>query len=426
MILWLLSSIAFGWLVKYRVAEGSRFRAIGSIAVDAASIPSTLAAIVRGTKTGEASSTRLPRPDGFASPRTKASQDYFLAARYLAQQNRYVVQLLRVPDNIPLRTYAPDIIEINGRSKLRSPLLNLARDRAPNRYRLSHPLLMEDGGLIFQDSGPLVRIDACSKVIWTLDGIFHHSIERDADGILWVPYTPAASNRPGVRNVFRDDGLARISPDGRLLSVVLLMDILRENGLAYIVESQPYADDPLHLNDIEPILETGPFWSKGDVFLSLRHQSLVMLYRPSTGKVIWHKQGPWRMQHDINVIDKNRISVFDNRVKFSDKSTVDESNNIIIYDFISNTIDESWVSAFRDNDIRTVTQGRGTPLPNGDFFVEETENGRALRMSKDGTLRWDYVTANSEMERLYLAWSRFIDFEKDSKAIEAARTMKCH
>ena len=37
-----------------------------------------------------------------------------------------------------------------------------------------------------------------------------------------------------------------------------------------------------------------------------------MLYRPSTNKVIWFKQGPWRFQHDVDIINKNTIAIFDN------------------------------------------------------------------------------------------------------------------
>ena len=48
-----------------------------------------------------------------------------------------------------------------------------------------------------------------------------------------------------------------------------------------------YLDDGLHLNDIQPALTDSPYWKKGDLFLSLRHKSLILLYRPSTGKIIW-------------------------------------------------------------------------------------------------------------------------------------------
>jgi Arylsulfotransferase (ASST) len=290
---------------------------------------------------------------------------------------------------------------------------------------MSHPLLMEDGGIVFQDSGPLVRIDACSRIVWTIDGIFHHSIERDSLGNLWVPYTPLRSKRAGFGAKFRDDAIAHVSPGGRLLSTVYLFDILVKNGLGGLFESHPYLDDPFHLNDIEPVLTSGPYWKAGDVFLSLRHLSLIMLYRPSTGKIIWWKQGPWRMQHDVNILDSQRISIFDNHARFSSDSRVDGHNNLLIYDFATTRLDDSWNTAFADNSIQTFTQGRGKVLPDGEVFVEDTENGRLLRMAKDGRLRWDYVAADQTMARLFLAWSRVLDITEDAKGIGAAQNRKC-
>ena len=45
----------------------------------------------------------------------------------------------------------------------------------------------EDGGLIFQSYSPLVKIDACSRLVWINDeDLFDHSIERDDSGMFWI------------------------------------------------------------------------------------------------------------------------------------------------------------------------------------------------------------------------------------------------
>jgi hypothetical protein len=50
-----------------------------------------------------------------------------------------------------------------------------------------------------------------------------------------------------------------------------------------------------------------------DLFLSLpRSSSNVILYRPATNKVIWRKDGPWSRQHDVDILDNHRISIFNN------------------------------------------------------------------------------------------------------------------
>ena len=67
-----------------------------------------------------------------------------------------------------------------------------------------------------------------------------------------------------------------------------ISQILIENGLEHLLftskEIYRFNTDPIHLNDIQPVNFDGEFWKKGDVFFSLRHQSMILLYRPSTNK----------------------------------------------------------------------------------------------------------------------------------------------
>ena len=70
-----------------------------------------------------------------------------------------------------------------------------------------------------------------------------------------------------------------------------------------------YENDPIHLNDIQPVDFDGDYWKKGDVFLSIRNQSMIMLYRPSTNQIIWIGNGPYLHQHDVDIIDDHRIAI---------------------------------------------------------------------------------------------------------------------
>ena len=83
-----------------------------------------------------------------------------------------------------------------------------------------------------------------------------------------------------------------------------VIEILVKNGMGHpIYGTDSMTDDPVHLNDIQPVNENGIFWNVGDVFLSIRNLSLVLLYRPSTNEILWHSQAPWLYQHDINILD---------------------------------------------------------------------------------------------------------------------------
>ena len=69
---------------------------------------------------------------------------------------------------------------------------------------------------------------------------------------------------------------------------------------------------------------------------------MILLYRPSTNKIIWKKTGPFFHQHDVNILDNHRISVFNNNSKdFVDDNIVDGHNEVIIYDFKTDEVDET-------------------------------------------------------------------------------------
>ena len=268
------------------------------------------------------------------------------------------------------------------------------------RYRMIHPLPMRDGGLIFKDHGsPLVRIDACGNVLWSeTSARYHHSVEMSGTDAVWTGSgSPPRKLRPELKvdDGFQDDAPAEVSLDGKVLRVISLTDLLIHAGM----ESEFLTDllggtlkDPIHLNDIQPVREDGPYWRKGDLFLSFRHMSTVLLYRPSTNEVLWWRRGPWLAQHDVDVIDDHRISVFSNNTYDAGKGPfVQGHNQVMVYDFDTDSVSMPFDEAMERLDVKTVTEGLADWLPNGAIFIEEDNNGRAMFISPDNQLLAEYV-----------------------------------
>ena len=111
-----------------------------------------------------------------------------------------------------------------------------------------------------------------------------------------------------------------------------VFEILKENYLENLIVTAKETGNPIHLNDIQPVLQDSKFWMKGDLFLSLRNLSMVLLYRPSTNKILWYQQGPWVYQHDVDIINKSNIAIFNNNMNL-EKTGVNGFNNTIIYNF---------------------------------------------------------------------------------------------
>lgn len=373
---------------------------------------------------------RAQRFEGQAGLSAGAADDgAVILSRYDGDAKRGVVELVENATGEVLHAWRPDIRAINARSKLPAEVVNLSRDFPARRYVLHHPYAFDDGSLLFHGMGsPLVRIDACSRVMWTLDGDFHHSIERDADGHFW---TAENLHPPTLHNVdakFEDNAITRFSAEGAVLFRKSVGQILIDNGLRHLIYSnETYETDPIHINDVQPVQADGPYWRKGDVFLSLRHLSMVALYRPSTNDIVWSKQGPWMMQHDVDIVSDHEIAIFNNDAMATPHGPKTRgASAITVYDFAADAMREPFRAGFEKHSIRTETAGLFRLLPGGAVMVEEHDYGRLLAIDAGGALRWTFINRAPKDGRVFqLGWSRFLAKDRAGKLEDAVAAAAC-
>ena len=362
---------------------------------------------------------------------------YLLLARYDVNKKRSVTEIINIKDGKVLHTWEPDIEKINTYSKLPKKIY-LKRDNNIKRYLMYHPLLLSNGDLIMHSNDtPLIKLSICSKMIWHVDKPFHHSTELDHEQNIWSPSIifPAKTDSFEIDHnrsdggFFREDSIDKISQDGKILFSKSLIEIFIDNNLErYIFPTgNEYGNnlDPFHLNDIQPAVTDSKYWKKGDLFLSLKHLSMILLYRPSTNKIIWFKQGPWVFQHDVDIINNKQIAVFDNNRDDLIKFKVNESNETLIYDFEKDIIISPYKKGYIKNQIKTPSQGLSQILENGDIFVEDTDHGRILRMDKMGNIKWQYVNREPNGYVYRISWSRFLSEKFYSSTIEKIINTAC-
>ena len=405
-----------------------------------ASIPSLLKEIIFEFDHFVIDVNRFDEEKGFKKVSNKSDDlsGYLLLSRFDYKKKRSVVELVEIKTEKVLNTWEPEINKINSYSKLPEEVFFLRRDHSLHRYRMFHPLLLDNGDLIVHSSSPLLKLDICSKVKWIVDDAYHHSNELDAEGNIWVPSWSYPIKTKGVsldynnkainafEPFFHDDAINKISNDGEVLFSKTIISILQENNLEHLIFPIGENKDPIHLNDIQPTLKDSKFWKKGDVFLSMRNISLVMLYRPSTNKIIWHKQFPWVNQHDVDIINNHQISIFDNNSDDFLKAYVDGSNETLIYDFEKDEVFSPYREAFLKNEIKTKMEGLSEILKNGDIFVEETSWGRIIRMDKKGNIKWQFINREENGKVYKLNWSRFLDEESYNSVVKKINEKKCN
>ena len=419
-------TIIFGTVVRYEKSLVKRFERITKTALFLSEIPSNLQSIFFSNQLRVQG--RFPAINGFNGiPNSKES--YLLQSKYDGDLREGIVELIDLRNFEVLHTWNPNINEFNRLVKKVNEFKYLRRDGNDSRALLRHPILLEDGGLVFNNMA-LRKINACSNLLFQNEKyVFHHSLESDLEGNIWVPSLIYPQSLP-IEKVGRetreeggysDDGIVKLSSNGKILYEKSVSQILIDNGLEYLLFSvgdSNFALDPIHLNDIQPVNFDGDYWKKGDVFLSLRNQSMVLLYRPSTNKIIWKGTGPFFHQHDINILNNHSISVFNNNSKnFADDYVVDGHNEVIIYNFKTKQYSKYLNESLIKNDVRTPTQGRSSILPNGDLFIEETNFARTLYFNADGSLRWVHVNRAKNDYLYHLGWSRILSNDREIELV---------
>ncbi len=431
-ILGLIGALLFGWAVQYKAKGGVRGGGIGVLLLDIAELPTPLirlyndfARTVEPFKFQFTEFSDLKRHDA-------AFQDdgILLVSGWNKKIGHATVYLYDLKSEKKLYEWIPPVAKILEATSYHGG------DNDMQDYRAQHPYLLDDGGLLFTSAqGPLVRVDACGALVWAVDHHFHHSIERGPDGNFYVPSVLAGPEdflndyHPDLKSVtveghkvgpLRDDGFAIVSPDGKVLQEWSIKQILEDNGywgLLYGVGE--FELNRIHLNDAQPIMETDAFVQRGDVVLSARNISTVFLFRPSTGKIVWLKTGPWLNQHDVDYHGNGIYTVFGNDI-VRDAGFPNGASAIHQYD---QGKDET--SIWMDLGVHGIAAGAGglhTILDNGDVFVEYPHI-KLSRLSRDRK-RWSFVNSVDDGEVGALNWSRY--FKRNDLDLSRIDQVRCN
>jgi len=425
-VLGLLFAIGFGTLVRQELVGSIKAGPISKAALFLATIPVDIRKMFRWDLIVE---DRFPDKAGFTG-RPLDQEAYLLLARYDGNLEESVVELINLTTFNVLHTWNPDISHINSLVDVSNPEFKfINRDRHEKRYRIMHPLLNSDGSLFFQDHSPLIKIDYCSELVWqNQEDKFHHSNELDHEGNVWVPTSmyPYSIDEKYIGSDFGyyfDDAITKVSRDGEILFQKSLSELFIENDMKYLlfaVGIHFFQADPIHLNDIQPVLGDSDYWKKGDVFLSLVTQSMIILYRPTSNEIIWIGTGHNFRQHDVDILSDHQISIFNNNsMDTIDGSSVDGNNEVIIYDFSTNEYSTYLNKSIIERDVRTPKEGRAQILDNGDLFIEETIYSRTLYFDANGSLRWEYVNRASNGNVYLSSWSRILYHPQDVSMIRS-------
>lgn len=404
-----LIAVMSAWAVWHIVNGGQRLNSKFANAIIAfAQIPSkTFHWISTGIKDERIiADTSFPGGIHYYTDTANILSGYLLTSSFDDHKN-IDIKLIDIKKNIEIKKWniiADSVLKRTNFSSL-----------SKNNLRLIHPILFKDSSIIFNTGASLLKINAQSKIMWCNTNTFHHSIERVNDSCIWT-CSRIINTQPFYiteKDSLDNDAISMINvKNGKTIFQKSIYDILKENGCSYLLGVGLYQPDAIHLNEIYPAKTNSKYWQIGDLLISMRHRSTVFLYHPSTNKILWIKTGPWINQHSCKFMDDKHILVLGNDVissgfNNSQNSLFNHQNHLYVYNLETNSVDTPYYKILNRIAPKTLTEGRISILPNGDIFMEETNNGKIYIFNKD-ILKLTYCKRMDAKHIQIQNWSRYV------------------
>ena len=413
-----IGAMGFGAIVKYNYDGGEKYQFLQKTVMLIAEFPLNLRKMIKYR------SFDLNKMEPLIRHKNKKRFEQFIEnkrnallvlPRYEHSLSRSVIDIIDLNNFEIIHTYKHDIVKWHNQVTNTKEFPRLKIENSPTRFIYQHPLLFDDGSLISKGLyDPLYKLDFCSNLKWINDEEgFHHSQMIDHEDNIWVGarMNPKSKyfKKYKIKDVY-DDSIIKINTQGQILFNKSVVEILIENKLLDINIFS--FGDPIHLNDIEPAFTNTEYWKQGDVFISMRNQSAIIHYRPSTNKVINYITGPFAQQHDVDIISEKEISIFNNNNFITDKGLpYNEYSEVIIYNFETKKFRTLFNNQLQKENFQTEYQGLSHIFNDGALMVEEQNHGRIILFNNQGKKEWEFVNKDKNDDIGQIFWSRVIEDE---------------
>lgn len=259
----------------------------------------------------------------------------------------------------------------------------------------------------------VAKIDRCSRKIWSLPGVYHHSLSIDKDGDLWVPFrdfhTDEDERTAWISKPFYNDSVAHIGADGALKETYSLVEAAiggRYEGL--LAEGSDNVTrtvliDITHLNDADIVdaafAERNPPAREGDILVSMRTLDAIAIIDRETRKFKYSLSGMTVRQHDPDMLANGNLLVLDNRAHVAQRNRLTYKpdgqafGQSRVFEINPRTQEIVWSwEGTKEHPFFSSIQGKIEPLEDGNVLVVEPEGGRVFEIDRaSGEIAWQFA-----------------------------------
>ncbi|MEI6563059.1 MAG: arylsulfotransferase family protein [bacterium] len=241
----------------------------------------------------------------------------------------------------------------------------------------------------------IIKIDRDSRLIWKYLGCAHHDFSIGDDGRVYglthaireEPLTNLPLSYPCL-----EDFVVVLSPDGKKEQQVSMFEALANSRYRRALEAAPKTPygEYLHCNAVrvvdKQIVRNFPFAHEGQVFVSIREFSAVVLVDLSKRSVVNALIGSWRYQHDPDFLDNGHVMLFDNYGNMEDGGI----SRVIEFDPLTGGVVWSYHGTDA-NPLSSEKRSNAQRLPNGNTLITESDSGRLLEVTTQGDVVWEFI-----------------------------------
>jgi len=242
----------------------------------------------------------------------------------------------------------------------------------------------------------MVKLDRDSNVIWSYLRNVHHVFDVGPDGTIYalsqdiVDHPLEGFHAVGYPRL--EDYLVVLSPEGEEITRISLVDALAVSGFRFLLQNVTWygSEDPTHANAVQvvtPEMDAAfPYGEAGDVVVSMRELSTVAVVDVEERRVQWALRGSWIQQHDVQLLPDGHFLMFDNWGDYEGPTGI---SRIVEVDPVSSEI--TWVYRGTEQEpLASEVRSNVQRLPNGNTLISESDGGRLLEITPDGTIVWEF------------------------------------
>ena len=274
-----------------------------------------------------------------------------------------------------------------------------------NYWRRVH--LAENGDLYAVcDPHGILKLDKNSKLLWASDGAdnTHHDLFVAPEGTV---YTLGKDIRiqpqfhPTITLI--DDTIVTLDPEGKTLTRVPMLgafaaspwgDAMQEKVRSRLASKTDSHAESFHTNTIEvfdgSLATISPLLKKGNILCCSPFQSTVWIVDGDTGAVVWSWSHPWRQIHQPTFLPNGNWLLFHNSARKDEAG--EWCSAVLEYDFPDCDLVWSYdgQEGRPETEFYSGTSSLAERLPNGNTLITVSEPGRAIEVTPDKKVVWEF------------------------------------